>query len=50
MTRFGFLSLALLSLQTFVGTGFAAVSLIWLARETGVSIGGVQVVETLNGH
>lgn len=26
MTRFGFLSLALLSLQAFVGTGFAAVS------------------------
>lgn len=25
MTRFGFLSLALLSLQAFVGTGFAAV-------------------------
>lgn len=27
MTRFGFLSLALLSLQAFVGTGFAAVCL-----------------------
>ena len=31
MTRFGFLSLALLSLQAFVGTGFAAVSQTWLA-------------------
>lgn len=28
MTRFGFLSLALLSLQAFVGIGFAAVSSI----------------------
>lgn len=37
MTRFGFLSLALLSLQAFVGTGFAAVSLspsIILSRVT----------------
>lgn len=31
MTRFGFLSLAILSLQAFVGTGFAAVSsLSWV--------------------
>lgn len=50
MTRFGFLSLALLSLQAFVGTGFAAVSLIWCARETRVSIARVRMVETSNGH
>ena len=36
MTRFGFLSLALLSLQAFVGTGFAAVSFLsWFASSLG---------------
>lgn len=35
MTRFGFLSLALLSLQALVGTGFAAVSIFWAFRVTG---------------
>lgn len=35
MTRFGFLSLALLSFQAFVGTGFAAVSVHHAFRVTG---------------
>lgn len=57
MTRFGFLSLALLSLQAFVGTGFAAVSLSGSSRVTGchnlsrvIGLNGLTGMGKIVGH